>query len=252
MLQRKAMHNKSNILNQFDIILCRPSHGGNIGSTARAMKTMGLSNLYLVNPKMFPSDESYALAAGADDLLDKAYVVNSIEEAVEASNIAVGFTARKRELSQPHNNIRKTAVEIVGYAKDQRISLIFGNETNGLSNDEIKHCQLLSFIDADEKYSSLNLAQAVQVSCHEIRMALNVESTNSINQKKPTNFVNQSQLNNFFLHFEEVLDEIQFLKKVQGERLMHRIRLLFNRTQLDKEEINIMRGILTEIQKKIK
>jgi tRNA/rRNA methyltransferase len=246
MLQRKVMHNKSNILKQFDVILCRPSHGGNIGSTARAMKTMGLTQLYLVQPKKFPTDESYALAAGADDILD------SIEEAILKSHIAVGFTTRKRELSQPHQNVRRTAKDLIGVAKKNKIALVFGNETNGLSNNEIKHCQLLSFIDADKNYSSLNLAQSVQICCHEIRMALDYENTNIIHEKQTPEFVTQSQLNGFFLHFEEVLDNIGYLKKIQGERLMQRIRLLFNRTQLDKDEINIMRGIFTEIQKKIK
>ncbi len=252
MLQIKAMHNKSNILDKFDIILCRPSHGGNIGSTARAMKTMGLTNLHLVQPKKFPSEESYALAAGADDILDSALVFDTIEEAMLKSHLAVGFTARKRELSQPHQNVRKTAKDLIGFAKNNKIALIFGNETNGLSNNEIKHCQFLSFIDADKNYSSLNLAQSVQICCHEIRMALDYENTNPINKKQAPKFVTQSQLNGFFLHFEEVLDNIGFLKKIQGERLMQRMRLLFNRTQLDKDEINIMRGIFTEIQKKIK
>lgn len=252
MLQRKAMHNKSNILKQFDVILCRPSHGGNIGSAARAMKTMGLTQLYLVQPKKFPTDESYALAAGADDILDSALIFNSIEEALLKSHIAVGFTARKRELSQPHQNVRRTAKDLIGAATNNKIALVFGNETNGLSNNEIKHCQLLSFIDADKNYSSLNLGQSVQICCHEIRMALDFENTNPINKKQSPQFVTQSQLNGFFLHFEEVLDNIGYLKKIQGERLMQRIRLLFNRTQLDKDEINIMRGIFTEIQKKIK
>lgn len=252
MLQRKAMHNKSNILKQFDVILCRPSHGGNIGSTARAMKTMGLTKLHLVQPKKFPTDEAYALAAGADDVLDSAIICDSIEKAILKSHIAVGFTARKRELSQPHQNVRKTAIDLIGAAKNNNIALVFGNETNGLSNNEIKHCQLLSFIDADKNYSSLNLAQSVQICCHEIRMALDYENTNLIHEKQTPKFVTQSQLNGFYIHFEEVLDSIGYLKKIQGERLMQRIRLLFNRTQLDKDEINIMRGIFTEIQKKIK
>ena len=101
------MHNKSNILKQFDVILCRPSHGGNIGSTARAMKTMGLTKLHLVQPKKFPTEESYALAAGADGILESALIFDSIEEAILKSHIAVGFTTRKRELSQPHQNVEK-------------------------------------------------------------------------------------------------------------------------------------------------
>ena len=246
------MFNKSNLLHQFEIVLCRPSHGGNIGSAARAMKTMGFKCLHLVQPKMFPSDEAYALAAGADDILDNALIFDTLEEAIKNSNYVIGFTARKRELSQNHLNIRKTSVGLLEKATSQRISLIFGNETNGLSNDEIKHCQHLSFIDANKDYSSLNLAQSVQICCHEIRMALDDVNSNPILEKRPMDFVNQSQLNGFFLHLEKMLHEIGFLKKFQGERLMYRIRLLFNRTQLDKDELNIMRGILTEIQKKIK
>jgi TrmH family RNA methyltransferase len=252
MLQRKVMHNKSNILKQFNVVLCRTSHGGNIGSSARAMKTMGLTNLYLVKPKHFPSDESYALAAGADDILDKAIIVDSLEDAIKDSHIAIGFTARKRELSQPHKNIRESAQNLIVSAENQRISLVFGNETNGLSNDEIKHCQLLSFIDANNDYSSLNLAQAVQICCHELRVALDLAKDNAINREALDSFVTYNELNGFFIHLEGMLNDIGFLKKIQGERLMQRLRLLFNRTQLDKDEINIMRGIFTEIQKKIK
>ena len=252
MLQINAMHNKSNILKQFNVILCSPSHAGNIGSTARAMKTMGLENLYLVNPKSFPSDQAYALAAGADDILDKAIIFSNLEEAIKNSHLSVGFTARKRELSQPHLNIRKTATDLIIKAETQTISLLFGNETNGLSNDEIKYCQLISYIDTDKNYSSLNLAQSVQVCCHELRMAIKNKSANPLSINKTKIFVTQSQLNGFFLHFEEMLHNINFFKKVNGERLMQRIRMVFNRTQLDQEEINIMRGILKEIQKKIK
>ncbi|MBT5411315.1 MAG: RNA methyltransferase [Nitrosomonadales bacterium] len=246
------MHNKSNILNQFNVVLCRTSHGGNIGSSARAMKTMGLSNLYLVQPKHFPSDDAYALAAGADDILDKAIIVGSLEDAIKDSHIAIGFTARRRELSQPHKNIRESAQNLIAIAEDQKISLVFGNETNGLSNDEIKHCQLLSFIDANKSYSSLNLAQAVQICCHELRVALDLSKDNAINRGIRNDFVPHSELNGFFIHLESMLNDIGFLRKIQGERLMQRLRLLFNRTQLDQDEVNIMRGIFTEIQKKIK
>lgn len=246
------MQTKSNQLKQFRIILCRTSHPGNIGSAARAMKTMGFSSLFLVKPNDFPSAEASALASGADDILKNATLVNTLEEALVGVNFIVGFTARKRELTQPHEDIRATAQSLLPIAKENQIALLFGNETNGLSNDEIKHCQRLSYIDADANYSSLNLAQAVQIACHEIRMQTLLHLDNAINDTAQSQFVSHDVLNGFFNHLESVLDEIGFLKKIQAERLMQRLRLLFNRTQLDKDEVNILRGILSEIQKKLK
>lgn len=246
------MQTKSNQLKKFRIILCRTSHPGNIGSAARAMKTMGFTSLYLVRPNNFPSPESDALASGADDILRKAVVVESLEEALVGVNYTVGFTARKRELTQPHEDIRTTAKNLLPVAEKHQVALLFGNETNGLSNDEVKHCQALSYIDANENYSSLNLAQAVQIACHEIRMMTQLRLDNEINKTVLPDYVSHEVLNGFFNHLETVLDGLGFLKKIQAERLMQRLRLLFNRSNMDKDEVNILRGILSEIQKKLK
>ena len=157
---------------QFKIVLCRTSHPGNIGSTARAIKTMGFSHLTLVNPKQFPHAEANALAAGAEDILANATIVNTIEDALKDSHLIIGFTARQRELSQEHKNIREIASELKSESYNKKIALLFGNETNGLSNDEVKHCHMLGYINSNTKYSSLNLAHAVQIICYEIRMQL--------------------------------------------------------------------------------
>ena len=236
---------------QFEIVLCRTSHPGNIGSTARAIKTMGFSKLTLVNPKQFPHKDANALAAGAEDVLNNAKVVKTIEEALIDSHLIIGFTARQRELSQEHQNIRKIAKDLKNEPPQKKIALLFGNETNGLSNDEIKHCHKLGYINSNENYSSLNLAQAVQIICYEIRMHLS-EGDGIIKLIKENELVSHEIQNGFYVHLEQLLTEIGFLKKIQGERLMQRLRLLFNRTTMEKDEVNILRGILTDIQKKIK
>ncbi len=236
---------------QFKIVLCQTSHPGNIGSTARAIKTMGFVHLTLVNPKQFPHADANALAAGADDILANATIVNSIEDALKDSHLIIGFTARQRELSQAHQNIREIAKGFKSGAHTKKIALLFGNETNGLSNDEIKHCHMLGYINANENYSSLNLAQAVQIICYEINMQLS-EDNEIIQPAKVNKLVTHEVQNGFYLHLEQLLTDIGFLKKIQGERLMQRLRLLFNRTSMEKDEVNILRGILTDIQKKIK
>jgi len=246
------MSTKSNLLKQFRIVLCETSHPGNIGSVARAMKTMGFSDLYLVNPKDFPSKHAQALACEAEDILKKATVVTSLKVALKNINHVIGFTARKRELTQPHKNVRDLSKQLINEASNNKIAIIFGNETNGLSNLELQHCQSLGFIDANSKYSSLNLAHAVQIVCHEIRMVSEFPVKNKILKQITKNYVSHDLQNGFYKHLEEILDEIGFLKKIQADRLMMRLRLLFNRTKMEKEEVNILRGILSEIQKKIK
>ena len=246
------MSNKPNLLKQFRIVLCETSHPGNIGSVARAMKTMGFLDLYLVNPKEFPSRHAEALACGAEDILQKATIVTSLESALKNINHVIGFTARKRELTQPHKNVRDLSKQLINEASNNKIAIIFGNETNGLSNLELQHCQSLGFIDANSKYSSLNLAHAVQIVCHEVRMVSELPIKNKILKQTTKKYVSHDLQNGFYKHLEEILDEIGFLKKIQADRLMMRLRLLFNRTQMEKEEVNILRGILSEIQKKLK
>jgi tRNA/rRNA methyltransferase len=242
----------SEALNRIRIILCQTSHPGNIGATARAMKTMGMHSLYLVLPKKFPHPEATAMASGADDILMNANVVDDLKHALKGVKLAVGLSARRRELSQPYLDIREVANEMIRIADQSDVAFVFGNEASGLSNLETNQCQLLSFIDANPNYSSLNLAQAVQVVCHELRQSSISTSSSKLYTKDLDLLADHDSLMGFLSHLETMLDEIDFLDKVQGERLMQRLHILFTRAQLEIDEINILRGILTQVQKKLK
>jgi len=239
-------------LNRIRIILCETSHPGNIGATARAMKTMGIHSLYLVSPKKFPHPEATAMASGADDVLENAHVVDDLKKALKGVKLAVGLSARRRELSQPYLDIREVANEMIRIADQSDVAFVFGNEASGLSNLETNQCQMLSFINANPNYSSLNLAQAVQVVCHELRQASISTNAPKLYTKDLYLLADHDSLMGFLSHLESMLDEIEFLDKVQGERLMQRLHILFTRAQLEIDEINILRGILTQVQKKIK
>ncbi|MBX9849705.1 MAG: RNA methyltransferase, partial [Rhodocyclaceae bacterium] len=158
-------------LSRIRIVLSRTSHPGNIGAAARAMKTMGLSNLYLVAPKHLPEEQAIAMASGADDVLASAIVVPTLEDALEGTVLAVAMTARRRDLSAPIVWLRDAAIEAVATTAHGEVALVFGNETAGLTNQETDLCQRLAMIPAHADYSSLNLAAAVQVASYELRLA---------------------------------------------------------------------------------
>lgn len=243
------MNSKNEIFKNITFVLSNTSHPGNIGSSARAIKTMGFENLTLINPEKFPDTQADALASGAKDLLEKAKVENNFKTAIRDSQVVIGFTARRRELSQEHLSSVDIANKAISLAKDNNVALLFGNETSGLSNDEIQHCHYLGFIDANPKYSSLNLSQAVQIIAYELRKNIGIPQLDfDARDKKIATFKEQS---GFYGHLEETLKELDFFDKVQGKRLMHRIRLMFNRIKMDEDEVNIFRGILNQIHKKI-
>jgi tRNA/rRNA methyltransferase len=242
----------SHPLNRIRIVLCQTSHPGNIGATARAMKTMGIHRLYLVTPKKFPHAEATAMSSGADDVLQGAHVVNDLKEALQGVKLAVGLSARRRELTQPYLDVREAAHEMIHVAEHADVAFVFGTEMSGLTNLEIHQCQLLSFIDANPDYSSLNLAQAVQVLCHELRQASISRSPPKVYTKDLTLLADQDSLMGFLSHLKEVLETVEFLDKVQGDRLMQRLHILFARSHLEIDEVNILRGILTQVQKKLK
>ena len=242
----------SETLHRIRIILCQTSHPGNIGATARAMKTMGIHTLYLVNPKKFPHPEATAMSSGAEDVLKTAHVVDDLESALKGVKLAVGLSARRRELTQAYLDIRDVAHEMIRMAETSDVAFVFGTEMSGLSNLETHQCQLLSFIDANPDYSSLNLAQAVQVVCHELRQASISTLPPKLYTKDLDLLADHDRLMGFLSHLEAVLDEIEFLDKVQGDRLMQRLHILFARSQLEIDEVNILRGVLTQVQKKLK
>jgi tRNA/rRNA methyltransferase len=236
-----------NKLDNIRIVLCRTSHPGNIGSAARAMKTMGLSHLYLVTPRAFPHETSYAMASGATDVLENITVCDTLEDALQGCSLVIGLTARKRELSHAAVTPRMAATEALAVAEDSEVALVFGGETNGLSNEELIRCQRLAHIPANPEYSSLNLAAAVQVLAYELRMGAEEIVLPVAKRIDPAT---HDEIEGFYGHLEQAMIATGFLDPAQPKRLMSRMRRLFTRAGLQKEEVNILRGMLSSISKK--
>jgi tRNA/rRNA methyltransferase len=230
------------------IVLSHTSHPGNIGAAARAMKTMGLSRLYLVNPKHFPHPDALALATGAADMLDKAVVCESLDVALAGTVMAVASTARHRNLSHEVVSCRQACQRLVGETPRGEVALVFGTERAGLTIAEIGKCGLIATIPTNEAYASLNLAQAVQVFAYELRMALDIPR--DVQPDASVKMAAHDDVERFYEHLEQVLYETEFLDPAQPNRLMQRLRRLFARARLEKEEVNILRGILSAMQDK--
>jgi len=236
----------SEALNRIRIILCQTSHPGNIGATARAMKTMGISTLYLVSPKKFPHPEATAMSSGADDVLKNAHVVNDLEEALKGVKLAVGLSARRRELTQPYLNVRDVAHEMMHVAETSDVAFVFGTEMSGLSNLETHQC-----ITTSSEYSSLNLAQAVTVCVYELyQLSLNHQN---LNDNLPSErLADLEQLEGYYQNLESFLLEIGYLFPHTAHAKMQKFRRLFNRSYLTNDEVAMLRGILRQAQWAIK
>jgi len=229
------------------IVLVGTSHPGNIGSAARAMKTMGLEDLWLVAPERFPAPEATVLAAGADDVLERARVVPDVRSAVADCGLIVGTTARARHLPWRIVEPREAAQEIAAAAQASEVAVLFGAERTGLENDELRQCHLLLTIPTGPVYASLNLAMAVQVICYELCLALRDRSAP---EGGTVPLASATDMETFYAHLEQVLEEIEFRDRTGSGHLMARLRRLFHRTVLDQNEVNILRGILTSVQGK--
>ena len=230
------------LLSHIRIVLSRTSHPGNIGAAARAMKTMGLSQLYLVEPSVFPNSQAEAMASGAADLLANAVVCESLTEALAGTVLALGVSARRRDIMAEALTPIEAASRLLSEAQVAPVALVFGNETSGLSNDELGLCQGLVTIAANPDYSSLNLAAAVQVLCYEVRQSwLNYPSW----PQPEIDVATMEEIERFYTHLETTLAELEFLNPGSPGKLMLKMRRLFSRTRLAKEEVNILRGILT-------
>lgn len=231
------------------IVLCQTSHPGNIGSAARAMKTMGINQLVLVRPKTFPSPEAHALSAGAYDILDNARVVETLEEGLAGCRWALSLSARRRELSLPCLDTRTAAEQLLNEAEHGDVALVFGTEMFGLSNEEVLRTNGLVQIAANPDYSSLNLAQAVQVLCYELRMhagaALAEKSVETTLERASVDDIER-----FYVHLQQTLERIGFLNPLRPRRLMPRLRRLFGRAGLEKMEVDILRGVLTAVNER--
>lgn len=236
---------KSNaVLENIRVVLSHPSHPGNVGAAARAMKTMGLKRLYLVNPKRFPDAEASARSSGALDVLENATVCGSLGEALAGTILAAALTSRRRDLSLPPLEPRVAAPQLLAEAAQGEVALVFGAETNGLTNEELDHCQMRVMIPANPEYASLNLAAAVQVLAYELRTA----ALSGVAQpEEQANWAGLEEIEGFFGHIEQVMVASGFLDPASPKRLMHRLRRLFARTRLEREEVNILRGILTSV-----
>ena len=204
---------------------------------------MGLHRLYLVRPKHFPDGEAKSLAVNAADLLDSAIVTETLEEAIADCQFVIGVSGKERSLSQQVMNVREAAHEVHQIASKQEVALVFGTEMSGLTNAEADRCQLLATIPANPEYTSLNLAQAVQIMCYEIRMAITEGKLHY--DEMPVELASQDDLERFYAHMQEVLEHIGYINPRAPKKLFERLRRLYARTRLEKEEVNLLRGILT-------
>lgn len=229
------------------IVLVAPSHPGNIGAAARAMKNMGLTSLVLVRPKQFPHTEASARASGADDVLAAARVVETVGEALAGCGFIAATTARERDQYFRVADPRAAAARILAAARRSPAAVVFGAERTGLTNEELEMAHLLLRIPASEAYPSLNLAMAVQLVAYELYRA---SATGHSGEERGTvPLATAAEMQQLYAHFAEVLAEIDFKDRTEsGTHLMSRIRRLLQRAELDHNEANILRGILTAVQ----
>ena len=230
------------------IVLINTTHPGNIGATARAMKNMCLSDLALVNPARFPSDEAKARASGADDVLASASVSPSFEQAIAGCHWVVGTTARARTIGWPTLTPRDCASQLVEKAAAGKVAIVFGRERMGLTNEEVDKCQALVTIPGNPEYSSLNVASAVQILAYESYLASVEAETIRMDTRGLGATSSSEEMERYYKHLEQVLVEIGFLDPENPRKLMRRLRRLFGRAGPDQVELNILRGILTAIQ----
>lgn len=234
------------MLDNIRIVLVNTSHTGNIGSVARAMKTMGISNLYLVDPVSPPDGKASALAAGATDILANATMTDTLAEAISDCGLVIGASARNRTWSWPMLGPRECAKKMLGESLNHPVALVFGRENNGLSNEELQLCHFHVCLPANPEYSSLNLAMAVQTLCYEIRMTW-LEQNNhyeTVEESYPL----AGDLAGFYQHLEQTLLQTGFIIEAHPGQVMMKLKRLFNRARLEKQELNILRGILSSVQ----
>jgi tRNA (cytidine32/uridine32-2'-O)-methyltransferase len=235
------------------IVLVNTSHPGNIGGVARAMKNMGLHRLYLVAPRDYPNEQAVWRAASANDVLDTAIVVPTLHDAIGDCQFVVGTSARNRRIPWPLMDARQCAQRMAVASGQEQVAVLFGREDRGLTNEELKVCNLHLNIPTSEAYSSLNLAMAVQIVAYELRM---LKAATDLPRSEPDQwdapFASRDNMERYYTHLEEALVDIEFLDPAAPRQLMSRLRRLYSRVRLDEMELNILRGILTETQKWVK
>ena len=238
-------------LERIRVVLVETTQPGNIGSSARAMKTMGLERLHLVRPRLFPHEEATALAAGAADVLERAHLQPSLDAAIGDCHFVLGASARRRGVALPELSPREAAGQLLAAAVGGPVALLFGTERTGLSNDELQRCHACVRIPANPEYSSLNLAQAVQVLCYELRLA--AMATGEVGadaaqepQERPAT---AAEMEGFFRHLDQALHAIDFHKGKDGTTITRRLRRLFLRADPSEREIAILHGVLADAER---
>ncbi|MBF8449327.1 tRNA (cytosine(32)/uridine(32)-2'-O)-methyltransferase TrmJ [Aeromonas dhakensis] len=237
------------MLDQIRIVLVNTSHTGNMGSAARAMKTMGLSQMVLVDPQALPDGNANALAAGASDILANARIVATLDEAIADCGLVIGTSARSRTLSWPMLDPREAGEKLVAEGMQHPVALVFGRERTGLTNDELQKCHYHVAIPANPEYSSLNLAMAVQTLCYEVRMHWLLQQEQAGDSGMAVEYPSVEQLEGFYQHLEQTLLKTGFITDDHPGQVMNKLRRLFNRARPEAVELNILRGILTSVQK---
>jgi len=233
-------------LDRVRVVLTRPSHPGNIGAAARAMKTMGLRRLYLVAPQAFPDPVAEARASGAADLLAAAVIVDSLAEALRGTVFSAALTARRREWSLPVKTAREAAPELLSFTAQGDVALVFGTEKTGLTNEEVTLCMLPVSIPTDPLFSSLNLGAAVQLLCYELRQ---VALTPDPPPQQDDDLATFESVEGFYRHLQQAMTTSGFYDPANPKRLLPRLRRLFGRIRLEREEVNILRGIIAALEK---
>jgi TrmH family RNA methyltransferase len=236
------------LLSNINIVLVGTTHPGNIGAVARAMKNMNMTNLRLVAPKIFPSADATSRASGADDLLAKAKVCESLREAIADCQVVFGASARARTISWPELSPRQCAAEIFENHHEDKIAIVFGREHSGLTNEELDMCRYLLHIPCNPEFSSLNLAAAVQVVCYELFVASGGSERNVPGDHGECPLATAEQMESFYDHLHQALIDIDFTQPGKSKSIMRRLRRIYNRIKLDTKEVDILRGILTMSQ----
>ena len=239
---------QASALARIRVVLSHPRHPGNIGAVARAMKAMGLSKLVLVNPRQFPDAEATTRATGAADLLESARVCASLDEALAGTVFVAALSARLREVGPPSATARTGAVELLARAAEGEVAIVFGNETSGLANDEVMRCDRLLTIPTSAEFSSLNLGSAVQLLSYELRVAA---LGDTLPQTRATPFesppATREEVEGFFGQLERAMVGSGFMDPAQPKRLVPKLRRMFGRAGLEKDEVNILRGLLSAL-----
>ncbi len=233
-------------LNNIRIVLIETSHPGNIGSVARAMLTMGITDLCLVNPRHFPDKQATIMASGAEHILQQARIVSSVQDAIADCTLVIGTSAREqRSVPWPLMSAREAGTFIAEHSTTGKTAILFGRESSGLTNKELESCQYLLSIPVNPDFRSLNIASAVQVIAYECAVALEQQPVNTQQRRE---LATAKDMQNYYRHLEKTLIDIRYMDPDKPRLLMRKLRCLYGRIQLTKSEVNLLRGILSAAQ----